>query len=139
MTEMNMKELTAEEITTIIDQLRAELKTREAAPDLAVYAHDCQRSANYHQRKYKHWCKLVTEIDLTKADGYAFIGRFLQVTAENMVPRGSVIVEVCGTDYIAYRVVGDHEKEELCKASRGSLRSMITTINNLLSEGHEDD
>ena len=137
--EINMKDLTNEEINLIISQLKAELRSREAAPQLVVYSHDCQNSANHHKNKYKHWCKLVSEIDLTKADGYAFIGQFLQFSSENMLVRDSIVVEVCGIDYTAYRVTGDHEKEKICTARRGSIRSMITTISNLLAGGHEDD
>lgn len=136
---LNAKELTTEEINTLVAQLKTELKTREATPDLVVYAHDCHNSANHHKNKYKHWCKLVDGIALTKANGYAFIGHFLQFGAENMLVRDSIVVEVCGIDYTAYRVTGDHEKEKICTARRGSLRSMITTINNLLAEGYEDD
>lgn len=133
--EMNLKELSAEEITTLIAAMKAELKTREAAPELVVYTHNCQNSARHHQNKYKHWCKLVNEIDLAKADGYAFLGPFLQFASENMVALGSIVVEVCDTDYTAYRITGDHEKEEICTARRGSLRGMITTISELLAKG----
>lgn len=125
---MNIKELSTEEIRNLIEELKNELKSREEKPRLVVYTHDCQNRARYHLNKYKHWCKLVNSIDLDKANGYAFIGPFLQITSENMVPIGSIIVEVCDSDYTAYRITGDNEKTVIAEASRGSLRGMIIAV-----------
>lgn len=127
--ELNMKELTAEEITTLIAKLKDELKSREAATSrLVVYAHDCYDASNYHKNKYKHWCKLIKGIDDTKVNGYAFMGPFLCPFSENKVEIGSIVVEVCNTDYTAYKITGDNEKEKICKARRDALSKMIAVI-----------
>ena len=128
MESINIKELTTEEIKKLINLFTAELKSREEKPRLVVYTHDCKGASRYHLNKYKHWCKLITGIDHTKADGYALIGRFLKVDGENMVPVGSIVVEVCDKDYTAYRITGDYEGTAIAEATRGSLRGMITTI-----------
>lgn len=41
----------------------------------------------------KGWSKLVTAVDATKTDGYAFIGQFLNDDTETDVPVGSVVVQ----------------------------------------------
>ncbi|WP_281680789.1 hypothetical protein [Synergistes jonesii] len=133
--ELDAKELTNEEITNLISQLKTELRLREAtAPQLVVYTHDCYQSANYHRNKYTHWCKMVKAIDDTKISGYAFLGDFLLPFAENKLALGSIVVEVCGIDYTAYTVTGDHEKERICTARRGSLSKMIAAIKEQLEK-----
>ena len=131
---VNLKEMGTEALHAFIEEIRAELKSREESLRLVVYTHDCKGRAKYHMNKYKHWCKLIKEIDSTKADGYAFIGDFLNVGSENMVEAGSIVVEVCGTDYTAYRIINDYEKEKIADGSRGSLRGMITTIAEVLGK-----
>ena len=78
-----------------------EIKARNSSA-LVLYTHGCKGAASYHLGKYKHWAKLVTSVDTTKTNGYAFAGEFLAVTAEHKVPLGSVIVEVCGKDIDGY-------------------------------------
>jgi hypothetical protein len=41
----------------------------------------------------KGWSKLVTSVDVTKTDGYAFAGIFLNDNTETDVPVGSVVVQ----------------------------------------------
>lgn len=131
--DVNVKGLTVDEITTLISQLKAELTARETAPSLVVYTHDCHNASNHHKNKYKHWSKHVKSIDLTKANAYAFVGPFLNVFAENMIITNSIVVEVCDDSYTAYRIIGNEQKEEICTARRGSLRGMITSLNDLLA------
>lgn len=132
---VNVKELTTEEIKTLMEELKNELKTREEEKRrLVVYTHHCKGASKYHLNKYKHWCTLVTSIDDTKANGYALIGEFLQTNAENMVPEGSIVVELCGDDYTAYRITGDYESTAIAEASRGALRGMIVTIKEALEQ-----
>lgn len=129
---IDIKQLTTEKIKSLINQLTDELKSREDKPRFVVYTHNCKGASRSHLNKYKHWCKLVTGIDNTKADGYALIGKFLRVDGENMVPTGSIVVEVCGNDYTAYRITGDYEGTVVAEATRGSLHSMITAIAEVL-------
>lgn len=132
---INIKEMATEEIKSLIEELKTELKSREEEkPQLVVYRHGCYGASKYHWNKYKHWCKLVTDVDDTKADGYALIGDFLNSYGENMLPKGAVVVEVCGTAYTASRVTGDYETEEIATGSRGALHEMIVAVKAALKD-----
>ena len=74
--DINAKELTTDEIITLMAQLKTELETRKSTPRLVVYTHDCHNAANHHKNKYKHWCKHVKSTDLTKANAYALLAHF---------------------------------------------------------------
>ena len=121
---------TKEDIEATISALRAELEKRKSddVKQLCVYTHDCVNAANHHIGKYKHWAKVVQEIDAAQVSAYAFVGPWLQVRAENLVPVGSIVVECCGTDITAYKVTGDNAKEEIGKAERGRLSGLIATV-----------
>ena len=99
--EINLKDMDLDALKTLQEQIADEIKAR-CSNNLVVYTHGCKDSAKYHLGKYKHWAKLVTAVDTTKTNGYAFIGSFLQVTAEHKVPVGSVIVDVCDKDIDCY-------------------------------------
>lgn len=90
-----------------------------------LYEHDCKGSARYHMNKYKHWAKLVTGVDTSKTNGYAFEGEFLSVYNEHKLETGSLVVECCGGEITLYRVTGDSEKEELDTAGRKSMSGLI--------------
>lgn len=81
-------------------------KKIEAITDnkLIVYTHKCIDSSDYHKRKYKHWTKLVNSIDITKTNGYAFLGEFLNINKEHKLKKDSIIVEVCDLKIVAYRI-----------------------------------
>ena len=68
-----------------------------------VYTHDCCGYSNYHIKKYKHYSKRITAIDETKVNGYAFLGEFLNVKKENLVPDESFILEVCNMSLKLYK------------------------------------
>ncbi len=94
---------------------------------MVVYEHNCMDSARYHLRKYKHWAKLITGVDTTKTNGFAFQGEWLQVTSQNLVPNGSLVVEFCGYDgkeFKLYRVT-ETGKEEIATAERGKLVEFV--------------
>lgn len=110
----------------------------EKKPELVVYEHDCSDSAKYHQGKYKHWCKLLNSVDTSKTTGYSFVGDFLRFPGENMVPVGSVIVEVCGTDYDLYRIDSEGRKNLIESAQRGKLHALIMAADAALN-GTADD
>jgi hypothetical protein len=129
----NLKDMTNEELLAGITALETELRSRRAVEMCdCVYTHDCKGSANYHLNKYKHWAKRVTAIDKSKTNGYAFIGDFLKVQNEHMVPKNSIVVEVCDTTLTAYRITGDHEKEKITSASTKSLSSLIGKLFDLV-------
>lgn len=76
-----------------------------------IYTHNCYNASNNHFRKYKHWCKLIEDIDSNKTNGFAFIGDFLFTDKENLVNKNSFVVEVCANDLSLYKITGDNEKE----------------------------
>lgn len=98
-----VKSMSVEELKSLKNIINEELE-RKRTKEYAVYSHDCMNSANYHKGKYKHWAKLVTSIDTTKANGYAFIGEFLSINVEHKLPVGSLVVEVCDRVIEAYRI-----------------------------------
>ena len=77
---------------------------------------------------------LVTSVDRSKTDGYAFIGDFLKYKTENMIPEGSIVVEVCNTNYYAYRVTDDYFKELIAQGKRGSLHQFIVAVDEALKD-----
>lgn len=96
--------------------------------NLVVYEHECMKAASYHLNKYKHWAKLLTGVDVTKSNGFAFIGEWLQVTSQNQVIEGSLVVEYCGYDgsreFKLYRVT-QSGKQEVAAASRQTIVEFI--------------
>lgn len=100
----NLKNMSTEELEALKAKIEEELKARQPKKEYAVYQHRCMHSTNSHKNRYKHWAKLVTSIDTSKANGYAFVGEFLNINTEHKVPVGSIVVEVCGDDIDAYRI-----------------------------------
>lgn len=133
--------MTDDELRAALAAIRAEMDRRAqyVTAQTCIYTHDCADRAKYHLNKYKHWSKLVTEIDSTRCDGYALVGKWLNVTAENLVARGSVVVECCDDDVTAYAVCGDREKEEIAKATRGRLSGLIANVKSYLEGDVKND
>lgn len=129
---MNLKDMTTEDLTALLNAIKNELSSRSAAVNLVVYTHDCQKSSKSHLTKYKHWTKIVKSVDLTKANGYAFIGDFLSVTAEHKLPADSIVVEVCDKDITAYRVTPSG-KAKITEATTHSMSGLIQTVADILA------
>ncbi len=110
---IDLTQLTTQELEGLIAQVRQELANRRAVSadtadtSLINWSHDCSEAADYHIRKYKHWAKLVTSVDTTKSNGYAFNGEFLDVKRQHKVPVGGIIVWVCDTNLVASRITVD--------------------------------
>jgi len=121
-----------ETLQQIVGEKIAEL--REKAGKLIVYTHDCKDASSYHLGKYKHWAKLVTSVDTTKTNGYAFQGKFLDVQSEHLVPVGSVIVEVCGKNITAYQAVEDGF-EEIAEARTDAMVGFINKVAAVVNSG----
>jgi hypothetical protein len=113
----------------IIEKRIAELTPQKK--QLVLYTHNCKGSAKYHLSKYKHWAKQLAGIDATKTNGYAFLGEFLKVTSEHMLPSGSIVVEVCGMSITAYSITANG-KEEIGSARTDSMHSFIQTLSEML-------
>lgn len=113
MNEEDLKNLTLQELKDLVKEANTLIKEMELNNRKVVYQHNCFGSASYHLTKYKHWSKLITDVDVSKSNGYAFIGEFLKVNMKHQVPIGSLIVECCNNSLYLYKVVGDEEKEEI--------------------------
>ena len=126
----DLKNMSIEELEALKRQIVEELDSRRPK-ELVLYTHGCKNSANHHLGKYKHWAKVVTSVDATKTNGYAFGGEFLHVRAEHKVPVGSIVVEVCDSTIEAYLMDGK-ENPLIGKASTRSMSGLIEKLAGML-------
>lgn len=126
--------LNDEDIKTSIAALNDALKSSAATDSLSppsevvTYRHDCHKYYKYHRDSPKRYSMLVTSVDPQKTDEQAFCGRRLCFSSEHMIPKNSVVIEVCGSAYTAYRVTGDYAKKEIDTRFRGSLHRLILAV-----------
>lgn len=125
----NLENMSIQELEKLQAHIKELIKVKKAKtePQLILYTHNCKDSANYHKRKYKHWAKLVTGVDVTKTNGYAFQGEFLNIDREHKVPVGSIIVSVCDTTIVAYEITSS-SKVEIGKAKTNSMSDLIEQL-----------
>lgn len=123
---IELTNMSDEELHELAGQIKAELAKRQTE-ELVVYIHFCADRSNHHKTKYKHWTKLVDEVDTTKSSGYAFLGNFLQFGVEHKVPKGSVIVETCDDDVYA-RLMDGSENPIFVEAKRGKMSNLIDAV-----------
>jgi len=127
-----LKNMSIEELKNLNELINSELKSRKPPEEkLIVYTHDCKNSANHHKTKYKHWVKVIKSVDITKTNGYAFIGDFLNINFEHKLPIGSILVEVCNTDITAYQITASG-KAKIDTAKTNSMSGFIEKIAILL-------
>ena len=119
---INLKELTLEELNFLQNQIVKEKDLR--TNNYCIYTHGCCERSTHHLNKYKHYAKRITAIDSSEKNGYAFIGDFLSVHKQNLVPEGSYVIEVCSNNLTLYRVHED--KDELLLT--GNDREYVTFI-----------
>lgn len=126
---MELKKLTIEELRELAARISVEIKNRST--DLVLWEHDCKGSSNHHMKKYTHWAKLLTGVDTTKTDGYAYLGDWLRVNEEVKIPNNSIVVEFCSSNGLtAYRIT-EGGAELIGKASRSSQSELIETLSKL--------
>ena len=75
----------------------------------------------------KGWSKLVTSVDTTKTNGYAFVGDFIPDDTEVELPVGGVIVQKCPEGSVKHSWDSGHiytieENGELCETDGKSYR-----------------
>lgn len=121
-----LKSLNENELMELEQEIKKEVTTRQPKQEFVKYEHDCHNAGNskYHFKKYQHWAKLINDIDMTKSNGFAFIGKFLSVSSQELVPINSVIVEKCGNDLKCYRMTSQGKKLIVS----GSIGSMVDFI-----------
>ena len=114
-------------IAALNDALKSSAGADSLSPpsEVVTYRHDCHKYYKYHRDSPTRYSMLVTSVDTQKTDELAFGGKYLGFSNEHMVPKNSVVIEVCGSTYTVYRIVGDYAKEELDTRFRGSLHRLI--------------
>lgn len=127
--EMRLKDFSSDELRELQAQIKEELGRRET--EKVLYTHECKNCAGYHLGKYKHWAKKLSGVDTSKTNGYAFAGEFLDVRSEHKVPAGSIVVEVCGMDFAAYRCTANG-KEELARCKTNEMSNSIELLAELV-------
>ena len=119
-----LKEMSLEELQELQRNIAEEIRRRQQKENLVLYTHDCKGCAQYHLTKYKHWAKLVSTVDTSKTNGYAFQGEFLNVREEHKLPANSIVVEVCSDNITAYRL----EENGKVKIAEGKTSRMSLVI-----------
>lgn len=126
---LNDEEIRAS-ITALNDALQSSAATDSSSDstELVIYRHDCHKYYKYHRDSSKRYSMLVIDVDPQKTDEQAFCGRRLCFSREHMVPQNSVVIEVYGSSYTAYRITGDYAKKEIDTRFRGSLHRLILAV-----------
>ena len=137
---VDFKEMSTEALKEMLENLKAELETREEKTEEKteekeniIYCtddHDLQ--SNRHFGKFNHWAKILKSIDVSKTNGYAFIGDFIPYKQENLVKKGSIVLEHDENGFTAYRAINDNEKEMLMNATRTNLVTFIKELKKIM-------
>ena len=117
------------ELQGAIQERKNKLESKQK--QLVLYTHNCFDASNYHINKYKHWSKLITSVNTTKTNGYAFSGDFLSVTKEHKLPVDSIIVEVCSGDIYAYKLTSEG-KQEILKGNTKIMSGFIEKVDKIV-------
>ena len=133
--EETIKTLTLEELKEAKELIEKKIAEKSSGTTKKViYTHDCCGGSSYHFNKYKHWCKLIEDIDSSKTNGFAFIGEFQNCRSENLIDEGSFVVETCGCELHLYLVTGDNEKKLLVEGASSKyatfVRECVEAMNN---------
>jgi len=123
---IDVKTMSLEDLEALKKAISEEIEERKKNI-LVLYTHDCKNASSYHLSKYSHWAKLVKGVDVSKTNGYAFIGEFLSVGAEHKLPVGSIVVEVCDQTIRAFRLTLEGKKE-IAEGKRNSMSSFIEEV-----------
>ena len=115
--------------------LRNDLKPRAGTDscEMVAYKHDSHKLYKYHRASNRRWSILVTAVDTSRTDDCAIIGQYLTFAAEHRVPKGSIIVEICGECRTAYRITGDFAKTEIGTCLNGASYRLIQAVGEALA------
>lgn len=121
---LNLKELSIEELNDLLKDVKEEIASRNNKK--IIYCCDVKGNSEYSLKKYKSWAKLISDIDTTKTNGYAFIGNFLNVRTENLVNAGDHVVELVeDNNYYLYKAIEDNKKELILEGNKNDLITFI--------------
>lgn len=129
---MNLKEMSIEDLNDLLIMINDEIASRQKN-NLVYYAHECQDASKYHLNKYDHWAKLLMGIDKRIANERAFLGDYLEVTEEHMIPAGSIVVERCSNNVTAYGVT-ESGKENIGECKYNKLRPLIEELAKIMKK-----
>lgn len=132
--EKSLINLSDEELENLKMLLNKEITKRKKVTVSVCYEHDCKNNSNYHLKKHKHWSKLINAVDLTKCNGFAFIGDFLHVDSQSIIPANSIVVERCHNILKCYRIT-EKGKALVCEGQINSMVTFIDEVNEALLEG----
>lgn len=129
---IDLTSMDLDELIFLREEVIKEITNRVRPSQLALYTHGCKDASKYHLNKYKHWAKLISGVNASKTNGYAFQGDFLSVTREHKLPVGSVVVEVCDTAAFACRLTAVGV-QVIAKGSTKSMSAFIEAVARELS------
>ena len=72
-------------------------------------------------------------IDIRIANERAFLGDYLEVTEEHMIPAGSIVVERCSNNVTAYGVT-EFGKENIVECKYNKLRPLIEELAKIMKK-----
>ena len=129
---MDLQTMSIEELEELSKKINDEIRLRKAKESGVLFTPRCKGSANHHMRKYKHWTKILTGIDDTKTNGYAFLGDFISSSKEHLLPIGTILIDVCDSDYGVFEIIDHDETKLLIKYEGGSFYKFILKVKEIL-------
>jgi len=129
---IDLKVMSIEELNLLANSIKLEIESRTKTdkPALILYTHNCKGESQSHKNKKKHWAKIVTSVDVSKTNGYAFAGEFLDINREHKVPYGCIVVEVCGYTIYAYKM--DSNMYEVASGNTQAMSAFIEKVATLV-------
>jgi len=128
---MNYKEMTVEELQSIISEIQKEIAGRTISSRKVIYEHPCKGSARHHLGKYKHWAKKLSSLDTTKTNGYAFGGDFLKIDSQNLLEVNTLVIEFAGCSGNSFRlekIVDDGKSETLATGNHANFIDFLREV-----------
>lgn len=119
-----LEKLSLEDLELLKGKIKKCIDAKSDKKKMVIYKCDCFDSSDYHFNKYKHYAKVLTGIDCTETNGYAFQGEFISVRKENLIQDGSYIIENCNYHLYLYKLESD--EKNLCL--EGSTNKIISFI-----------
>ena len=137
---IDLSKLNLEELIRLKADAEREIQNRSnTTTKKIIYKTTFSDSSKNHLAKYKHWAKVITNIDTTKPNGYAFIGEWLNKTGENLLNEGSYVIEL--DDDVKYTLYQIYENKinRLVEGTQKELITFIYKCNNIINGSEIDD
>lgn len=120
---MDLEKMNKEDLENLIKEANAKLEQKE---EKIIYVTDFTRGNS----GYKRWAKVITSIDNTKTNCYAFVGDWLskENNTENILIKNSYIIEFIGrkeNQFTIYKATDNNKKDLILEGDTNSLVSFI--------------